>query len=142
MMKRISLILIFMILSLSLAACSKDKGQIGPDAPPDSIPELIGTYVVNGTDYHGNDYGGHLTIMAGDNPSVYKFQWILVESIQEGIGMVDGNKILIEWRSLDTSTEPYQGAVTYTITVNGELYGTRTVEGQEGVSNEIAYPNR
>ena len=141
-MNRIYLLLILLILSLTLFACSDDEIVLGPDAPPSSVPDILGTYVVNGTDHLGNDYGGHLTITAGDNPNEYKLQWIIVESIQEGLGSLKGNELSIEWRSLDTSTEPYQGTVVYTVTVDGELYGTRTVLGREGVGEEIAYPNK
>ena len=141
-MKRTILLLVLFILSLSIVACSKNESVLAPDASPDSVPDLVGTYVVNGTDDLGNDYGGHLTVMAGEHPNEYKFQWIIIESIQEGPGVLNGNKLQIEWRSIDTSTQPYQGTVVYTVTENGELYGQRTVEGRQGVGNEIAYPNR
>jgi hypothetical protein len=141
-MKRTILLLILLIISLFLFACSDEEIVLAPDAPPDSVPDILGTYVVNGTDHLGNDYGGHLTITPGDNPNEYKFQWIIIESIQEGLGILDGNTLHIEWRSLDTSTQHYQGTVIYTVTVDGELYGTRTVENREGIGKEIAYPNK
>ena len=141
-MKKVFCLTGLLLLSLALFSCSKGEGQIGPDAPPDAVPEIIGTYVLNGTDHLGNDYGGHLTISAGDKPGQYKFQWIIIESIQEGSGVLKGNQLRAQWRSLDTSTEPYQGTVTYTVTVNGELYGIRTVDGREGQGNETAFPNQ
>jgi hypothetical protein len=106
------------------------------------VPEILGTYVLNGTDHLGNDYGGHLTITTTTNPGEYKFQWILMESIQEGTGYLEGNQIQIDWYSIDPSTEPYHGSVQYTVTVNGELYGKRTVAGREGIGMETAYPNQ
>ena len=141
-MKRFFLLTGLLFLSLALFSCSKDEGQIGLDAPLDAVPDIFGTYVLNGTDHLGNDYGGHLTISAGDKPGEYKFQWIIIESIQEGYGVLNGNQLQIQWRNLDPSTEPYQGTVTYTVTVNGELYGIRTVDGREGQGNETAFPNQ
>lgn len=128
-------------LSLGLFSCSKGEGQIGPDAPPEAVPVILGTYVLNGTDHLGNDYGGHFTISAGDKPGEYKLQWIIIESVQEGSGVLKGNQLQVQWWSIDTSTAPYQGTLTYTVTVNGELYGIRTVDGREGQGNETAYPN-
>lgn len=141
-MKRNLWLIGLLITSFVLVSCSRGDGQIGPDAPLDAIPEIIGTYVLNGTDHLGNDYGGHLTITAGDDPGEYKFLWIIIESVQEGSGVLTGNQIRVQWRSLGTSTETYQGTVIYTVTVNGELYGVRTVEGNEGQGKEIAYPNQ
>ena len=134
-MKRTILLLVLFILSLSIVACSKNESVLAPDASPDSVPDLVGTYVLNGTDDLGNDYGGPR------RPTEVELLSIS-ESIQEGPGVLNGNKLQIEWRSIDTSTQPYQGTVVYTVTENGELYGQRTVEGRQGVGNEIAYPNR
>jgi hypothetical protein len=130
------------LITLIISGCSDNEGQIGRDAPKDSVPDILGTYIVNGTDHLGNDYGGHLTITAGENPSEYKFQWIIIESIQEGIGILNGNQLQIQWHSIDTSTESYSGAVTYTVTINSELYGKRTVDGRKGEGMETAYPNQ
>jgi len=104
--------------------------------------QIIGTYVVNGTDHLNNEYGGHLTITSGENPGEFKFQWIIVESIQEGIGILEGNQLLIEWQNIDDPNTKYSGKVFYTITENGELYGNWTVNGQSGEGQEIAYPNQ
>ena len=141
-MKRLKLLWILLVLALALTGCSDDEGQVGPDAPPDQVPDLVGTYVVNGTDHNGNDYGGHLTITAGASSGEYQLQWILVESVQSGIGILTGNQLKAEWHSIDPSTQPYQGEVIYTVTVEGELYGVRTVDGRPGEGLETAYPNQ
>ena len=141
-MKRMIFLLIEILLITILTGCSGNEDQHGPDAPPDSVPNILGTYVVNGTDHLGNDYGGHLTITEGENPDEFKFQWIIIESVQEGIGVLKGNQLQVQWRSIDTSTAPYSGLVNYTVTINRELYGKRTVDGREGVGKETAYPNQ
>ena len=88
-MRRLAILL---LITMFLYGCTESKGQLGSDAPLDSVPDLVGTYVLNGTDHLGNDYGGHLTILSGDNPGEYKMQWIIIESIQEGIGILEGNQ--------------------------------------------------
>jgi hypothetical protein len=141
-MKRITLFLLILMLTMIIAGCGDDEVDLGPDADSGAIPDLVGTYIVSGTDYLGNDYGGHLTIAAGANPGEYEFQWILIESVQTGFGVLDGNQLQVQWKSLDTSTEPYFGTVTYTVTAKGALYGSRTVDGQDGFGKESAYPNQ
>jgi len=136
------LLIVFFLLSTFLVGCTKGDGEIGADALPGAVPDILGTYVVNGVDHLNNEYGGHLTITAGKHPGEYKFQWIIVESIQEGIGTLDGNQLLIKWQNIDNPDTTYNGEVIYTITENGELYGKRTVNEQNGEGQETAYPNQ
>jgi len=134
--------LITIILLIFISACTvRDKpGEMVPDADPTNIPDLVGTYVVNGVDPIGDEYGGHLTITAGDETGTYNLQWIVTGGIQEGFGVVKGNQFLIEWHSIEGAT-PAQGIVTYTITETGQLYGTRTSDNLVGEGEEQAYPN-
>jgi hypothetical protein len=141
-MKKNVLGIAFSLLFLIFNSCSDDSGQLSPDASVGDVPDILGTYVLNGTDYLGNDYGGHLTITAGTNPGEYKFQWIIMESVQIGTGYLEGNQIQVQWQSIDPSIALYQGSVQYTVTVNGELYGTRTILGRDGTGVETAYPNQ
>ncbi|MEN8171985.1 MAG: hypothetical protein ABFS03_03805 [Chloroflexota bacterium] len=141
-MKRITFLMI-LILSLVMAACSRDEnGPMGPDAGVDSVPDLVGTYAVNGFDPLGTEYSGHLTIMAGEKSDDYDMQWIVVGSIQEGTGIVDGNMLQVTWHSITDIDESSTGTALYTITVNGELYGSRWVDGHNGEGTERAYPNQ
>jgi hypothetical protein len=136
-------ILLMPLLLLALAGCSRGRGQItGADASPGAIPDLAGTYVVNGVDPLGAEYGGWLTILAGDAAGRYTLRWIVTESIQEGAGMIEGNRLVATWRSDMGSNGQAAGVVTYTVTTKGELYGQRTVEGRAGVAQEKAFPNR
>lgn len=141
-MKRsvMTLLTFTIFLALNLAAC-RGKGKVGPDAPPDDVPEIIGSYSVNGFDPLGAEYGGNLTITAGDTADTYNLQWIVTGSIQEGNGRLEGNTLHVEWTTVSSAAGQSHGTATYTITVNGELYGTRTVEGHDGEGTETAFPN-
>ncbi len=70
-------------------------------------------------------------------------QWILNESIQEGAGAVEGNKLTATWQSMPgQSAQALRGAAAYTITDQGELYGTRSVDGAARSWEEKAFPNK
>ena len=127
-------------LALGLAAC-RGKGEVGPAAPPDAVPEIIGSYSVNGFDPLGTEYGGNLTITAGDTAGTYNLQWIVTGSIQEGNGRLEGNTLHVQWKTISGSAGQSHGTAAYTVTVNGELVGTRTVEGHTGEGTETAFPN-
>jgi hypothetical protein len=143
-MKRSLWLVVTLSLIVGLAACSATKGQItGRDADPAAVPDLAGEYAVNGSDGSGSEYGGRLSIRPGDAAGHYRLQWIVNESIQEGAGAVEGNKLAVTWQSAPgQSAQTLRGAATYTITDKGELYGTRTVDGVAGNWEEKAFPNK
>lgn len=134
--------LLLVVLTLSLSACTarERRGVVGPDADPGAVPDLTGEYAVNGFDPLNTEYGGRLTITPDDTPGTYNLQWIVTGSLQTGTGRVEGNQLLVEWRTIE-STVPASGTATYTITVNGELYGTRTITGSDQTGTETAFPN-
>ncbi len=139
-MKRLFLFLLLLVLNFT--ACSRRDRftPSSPDASPDNVPNLVGAYAVNGFDPLGTEYGGHLTIFIGDTNHEYKLQWILVGSIQEGNGILKGNRLIVEWQSVEGMLET-QGNAVYTVTEAGELYGVKTVDGLEIEGSEIAFPN-
>ncbi len=140
-MKRI-LLLVF-VFTLLLSACSGRKpAEVGADAPSDNVPNIVGEYAVNGFDPMDQEYGGRLSITEGENPGEYKLQWIVTGGIQEGVGILEGNKLTVTWKTLAGSNETAAGTAVYTVTVNGELYGTRMVDGGGGEGTETAYPNQ
>jgi hypothetical protein len=114
---------------------------MAPDADPNNLPNLVGTYVVNGIDPLGDEYGGHLTIAPGDEPGTYHLQWIVVGGIQEGLGIVKDNQLLVEWQTIE-GVKDATGIAVFTITETGQLYGIRTAEGLDGEGEEQAYPNQ
>ncbi len=144
-MKRITLSILFVLSLALLASCSNRPdggGALAPDAPADDVPDLIGTYVINGFDPLGTEYGGHLTITAGGAEGEYHMQWILTGSIQEGIGRLNGNQLEVTWSNVKEATGESYGTAAFTVTVDKELYGTKTVDGHPGVGTEKAYPNK
>ena len=143
-MKRLLWGILVVFLVLGLVACSATKGQItGRDADPAAVPNLVCEYAVNGVDRSGNEYGGRLSIRPGAATGSYQLQWIVNESIQEGAGTVEGNKLKAAWQSVSgRSAQTLSGITLYTITDKGELYGTRTVDGVADGWEEKAFPNR
>ena len=141
-MKR-NVLVVTCLFMLTLSACTmRERSQIkGKDASPDALPTIIGSYSVNGFDPLGTEYGGNLTVAPAEAADQYKLQWIITGSIQEGDGRVEGNKLIVQWRTVPSIGPCATGLTTYTITTEGELYGQRQVEGQAKLGRENAFPN-
>jgi hypothetical protein len=135
-------LLVLLVFMVCLTACSEedDYSPKAADASPDAIPNLVGEYAVNGFDPMGTEYGGRLSVRPGETETQYLMQWIIVGSIQEGVGILQGNQLLVEWKSVEGMAAT-QGQARYTITEAGELYGSKTVAGLETEGSEIAFPN-
>lgn len=130
------------LIPLLLTGCSNHTpGQLAPDAQPGQVPALAGEYIVNGFDPTGIEYGGRLRITEGSQPGEYVLQWLISGGLQEGTGKLQGNRLLVSWHSLPGLGRETQGSAEYTITTQGELYGTRRFEGFEKEGSETAYPN-
>ena len=143
MLKRITLALIAVGV---LVACQRggtvaELESIGDPANPAEIETIAGSYVVNGFVPLGTEYSGYLSVVETDVPDTYTFQWIVVGSIQEGTGTLEGNQVRVAWQTVE-NFEPTSGTTTYTVTEFGVLDGVRDVEGYENVGTETAYPNQ
>jgi hypothetical protein len=133
---------ILVIVALLLAGCSKAPKALAPDAQPGKLPELNGDYVVNGFDPTGIEYGGRLKISPGEMTGTYQLEWIISGDLQSGIGVVEGNQLLVSWTStVGMGREKRQGTARFTITQAGELHGTRQIDGYAQAGTETAYPN-
>jgi hypothetical protein len=140
-MKRLSLLFLLLLASVLVAGCNRNKGVIqGQPADPANLPDIVGIYAVNGVDAAGENYGGTLTIQPGDEPGVYRLQWIVTGAIQEGEARIEGNQLKGRWWTLEGITEA-KGEIVYTITTLGELDGVRSIDGFEGTGWEKAFPN-
>lgn len=137
------LTLLALLLALTLTACfpRRNPAPLGADAPADSVPDIIGSFALNAEDHTGEQYGGTLTLFAGDAPNEYKMQWLVSGDIQEGVGTLAGNQLTFTWQSISGTDQYLSGHGVYTVTVNGELYGERYIDGVEGPGIETAYPN-
>ncbi len=137
------LLVVLLLMAALLSACSDDgEGEIkGADASPGAVPALAASYSVNGVDPQGTEYSGNLQVRPGDAAGTYALQWIITGSIQEGFGQLQGNQLLVRWRTSDDIGLGVTGLTTYTITTEGELYGPRTVDGVEKAGEEKAFPN-
>ena len=141
-MRQRFLVTALLALALLSGCSSRDKGQIkGADASPDAVPPLAASFTVNGVDPQGTEYSGNLQVRPGDAPGVYALQWIITGSIQEGFGRLEGNQLLVRWRTTDGIRPGVTGLTTYTITTAGEMYGPRTVDGMGKAGQEKAFPN-
>jgi hypothetical protein len=141
-LKKLSFAVVLIALMLASGCSSRDKGQIkGADAPADAVPTLAASYSVNGVDPQGAEYSGNLQVRPGDVPGTYALQWIVTGSIQEGIGQIEGNRLLVRWRTIDSIGLSVTGVTTYTVTTEGEMYGPRTIDGVEKAGEEKAFPN-
>lgn len=138
-MKRLSILLL--LLAILLTACRGDPGPLGADASPDNVPSIVGSYALNATDGTGEEYGGTLTVFAGNAPNEYKLQWLVSGGIHEGTGTLEGNQLIFTWHSVSGTDQNLSGHGSYTVTVNGELYGLRYIDGVEEPGQEAAYPN-
>jgi len=138
-MKRINILL----LALILTACGAPRtpAPLAADAPADNVPNIIGSYALNANDPTGEQYGGTLTIFAGNIPDQYKLQWLLSGDVQEGTGTLQGNQLIFTWQSVPGIDQSVSGKGIYTVTINGELHGDRFIAGVDTPGTETAYPN-
>ena len=116
-----------------------------PQQGTDSTESIEGTYYVNGVDGRGIEYGGRLEITPGDEPDHYAMQWIITGSVQVGTGVRDGDHLEAKWSTIEglvdqDGTDRSQGTASYTIAEDGTLTGTRTIEGQDEIGTEEAFP--
>ena len=141
-MKR-NVLIVTCLIALVLSSCTmRERAQIkGEDASPDALPAIVGSYSVNGFDPLGTEYGGNLTVTPAETAGRYRLQWIITGSIQEGEGQVEGNKLIVQWRTVQGMGPGASGVTTYTVTTLGELVGTRQVQGQGKLGRENAFPN-
>ncbi len=138
MKRRIAILSI--ALAVTSAACSEtDPLMHGEDAAPRNLPDIVGSYVLNGIDPLNIEYVGHLTVTKTTTSGDYALQWIATESIQEGTGSLSGNQLIVIWQSVDAGGEPVKGTATFTVTVDGELYGAKRVDGYDDEWRETAY---
>ena len=99
-------------------------------------PGIVGTYTVNGVDAVGIEYSGTVVIEPGDETDVYSVEWIVTGAVQVGSGRLVGDQLEVEWRSVSSPRGESSGTASYVVESNGNLVGTRTIDGVDGVGTE------
>jgi hypothetical protein len=117
-----------------LAGCTTPGSQVVRE------PGLPGVYVVNGFDPVGNEYSGTVSIEETGVGSV-RMEWVITGAILEGEGVVDGDRLAVDWESVQTPRGTSSGTATYTIEPDGTLRGVRTIDGVRGEGTEEIFPS-
>ena len=115
---------------LSPAACATPGSEVVDG------PGIVGTYTVNGIDPAGNEYSGTVVIAATDSSNEYVIEWLVTGAIQQGIGRLDGDRFEATWETVSSASGSSTGSASYVIDAEGNLIGTRTVDGANGVGTE------
>lgn len=111
--------------------------------PGDTLEDgegIVGTYVVNGVDPTGTEYSGTVTIADGDAAGEFAVQWIITGAIQEGTGVLDGDRFIVDWRTVSGGRGESTGTAEYTVAADGSLAGTRVVDGDDTPGTEEIFP--
>jgi hypothetical protein len=126
-------VLLAFVLSAALAACSTPGSQVSRGEG------LDGTYVVNGIDPVGIEYSGTVIIDESDTGAV-TLQWLVTGAILEGTGRLLGDRLEVEWTTIEGPRGDAAGTATYTVEDDGRLVGTRTIDGVDGEGTEEIFP--
>lgn len=130
-------VLLFSLTAGGLAMCGLPGDTL---EDPDDRDGLAGTYVVNGIDPAGIEYSGTVTISEGDEPGRFIVQWIVTGSIQQGVGVLEGDRFVVDWSTSSSGSGESSGTADYTLGGDGVLRGTRTIDGSDGSGTEEIFP--
>lgn len=123
------------LLFILLAGCS-----IPGSAVVDG-PGIVGTYTVNGVDAVDIEYSGTVVIEPIDGTDdQYAIQWIITGAIHEGVGTLSGDRFDATWTAITSPRGEGSGSARYTLTDDGRLVGTRTIDGVTGEGTEEIFP--
>jgi hypothetical protein len=111
-----------------------------PGAELSQGPGILGTYVVNGVDPNGTEYTGRVSISAGDDAGDVVIEWVVTGAIIRGEGIVDGDRLTVDWVTVDSPRGASGGTAEYEILTDGRLVGTRTVDGMAAPGTEEIFP--
>ena len=100
---------------------------------------IVGTYTVNGVDARGEEYSGTVVIEATDVADEYLVRWLVTGALQEGVGVLRGTEFEVSWSTISSPTGDAGGTARYTLSDSGDLTGTRTIDGVDGVGTETIF---
>lgn len=130
-------VLLFSLTAGGVAMCGLPGDTLEDAEDRDGI---VGTYVVNGIDPAGVEYSGTVTIAEGDGSGEFVVQWIVTGSIQQGVGVLVGDRFLVDWSTTSSGRGESSGTAEYTLGDDGVLRGTRTVDGSDDGGTEEIFP--
>ena len=94
-------------------------------ASVDTTDGLAGTYSANGVNPNGDEFGGTAVFTATDDPDVFDVQLIITGSIQQGVAILDGNRVDVTWATISSaSDDTLAGGGDYVLADDGSLSGT------------------
>ena len=100
---------------------------------------IVGTYSVNGVDVRGEEYSGTVTIEATAVADEYLVRWLVTGALQEGTGVLRGTEFEVRWSTISAPAGDATGTARYTLNDNGDLTGTRTIDGVDGTGTETIF---
>ncbi|HRW39588.1 MAG: hypothetical protein KDB04_09975 [Acidimicrobiales bacterium] len=100
---------------------------------------LAGTYTLNGTDLDGSEFSGTVVITGTDEPATYEVRWLVTEALLEGTATRSGDEVDVTWHATAGSSSDARGTGRYEIDGDGNLDGSRTVDGLDGTIDETIY---
>lgn len=127
--------LLALAVALVLAGCF-----VVPGSTLEDRPGIAGTYIVNGVDPVGIEYSGTVVIEATERPDAFTINWVITGAILEGDGILQGDRLTVDWRTVESPRGPSSGTAVYTVEDDGRLVGTRTIDGVEGTGTEEIFP--
>jgi hypothetical protein len=103
-------------------------------ALPVAAQDIGGSYIVQGTGFDGQAYGGEAEIVVTSDVTC-EITWVTGGQVSEGICMRQ-NDVFAAAYVLSGRT----GMVIYTVNADGSMQGTWTIAGMNAVGTESLYP--
>lgn len=97
---------------------------------------FAGTYTVNGVDPLGVEYSGTATIAETDNTDQFEVEWIVTGVIQRGVGTLSGDSFDVDWTTTASGGGTGSGTASYDVQPDGDMIGTKLVDGFDIVGTE------
>ena len=104
-------------------------------AAPAMAQDIGGSYVVQGTGFDGQAYGGEAQINVTSDVTC-EIVWNTGGQLSEGICMRAGNTFAAAYVISGKA-----GMVIYTVSADGSMQGQWTIAGSDGVGTEALFPN-
>jgi hypothetical protein len=109
----------------------------------DAITSDLGTSDLGTSDLGTSDLGtsdlGSADSGSGSGSRV-TLEWIVTGAVHEGVGIVEGDQLTVEWRTVSSGAGDGEGTATYRIQSDGSLVGSRLIDGVDTPATEEIFP--